>query len=140
MQLGSSIMGIGKHCATAWVLLLLPLSFFLTPAPPSSAADDLIIEGEEFTAYGSNNIGGLDILPEFCSGASGYYAADGLDVPGEWIKLKVTFPFEGCYSAVLAYQAEYGDVVKLAVKMLDTPSPGQILTTSFMLDQGYGFG
>jgi hypothetical protein len=133
-------MAMGKRCATTWVALLLPLSFFLTPTAFSSAADGVLVEGEDFTAYGAYNIGGYDIQPEYCAGASGTLAADGLDEPGEWIKLAVTLPLEGCYDAVLAYQAEYGDTVHLVVKMLDTPSPGETLLSDFPLDQGYGFG
>jgi len=133
-------MATGKRSATTWVLLLIPLSLFLTPAAPSSAADGVLVEGEGFTAYGSYNLGGYDILPEYCAGASGTLAADGLDEPGEWIKLAVTLPLEGCYDAVLAYQAEYGDTVNLVVRMLDTPSPGETLLSDFLLDQGYGFG
>ena len=133
-------MAVGKHCAMIRAVLLVPLFFLLTPASPSGAAEGVLVEGEQFTDYGSYNIGGYDIRPEYCAGASGYYAADGLDLPGEWIRLRVVLPLEGCYDVVLAYQAEYGDVVKLAVKMLDTPSPGETLLSGFLLDQGFGFG
>jgi hypothetical protein len=104
------------------------------------AAEDLRIEGEEYVFYGSYNIGGVEIRPEYCGSASEYYAADGIDVPGEWIKLKVTIPVTGCYELVSAYQAAYQDTVEIDVSILDYPEPGQVTSSRFTFVEGYGYG
>ena len=104
------------------------------------AAEGLRVEAEEFEAYGAYDIGGLPIAIEFCASASGYYTVDWIDVPGEWIKLKVTFTQEGDYGSVLAYQAAYGDLVVVRSTILDYPEPGQSISTEYALTDGYGFG
>jgi hypothetical protein len=124
-------------------LMLLPIlatALALLVASASPAAEDLRVEAEEFPAYGSNDLGGIPILIEFCGSASEYYTADGIDVPGEWIKLKVTFTREADYRTELAYQATYGDVVTARATILDYPAPGETLSTDFTLADGYGFG
>ena len=109
-------------------------------AVPAWGAGDLIVEGEDFEFYGSHDLGGIPIAAVFCPGASGYYAADGLDVPGEWILLSVNVPSEGCYSSILAYQAGYGDDVNLRVRMIDAPSPDDEILVDYWLMEGWGFG
>ncbi len=109
-------------------------------AGAAAAAEDLIIEGEEYQSYGWHDLGGVAIHPEYCSGASGYYAASGLDVPGEWIRLKITIPVDGCYRTTIAYQSEYSDHVQLLLRVADAPGPGQELTSEYWLTEGYGFG
>ena len=109
-------------------------------APAALAADDLFIEAEEFETYGYNDLGGVEIGVEWCTGANGFMAAGGLDLPGEWIRLKVTFPAEACYESEIAYQSAYGDTVRLRVRMADAPGPGQEMTSDYMLTEGWGFG
>lgn len=106
----------------------------------ASAAEDLKVEAEEFEAYGAYDLGGLPIAIEFCASASGYFTVDWIDVPGEWIKLKVTFTQEADYGSVLAYQAPYGEAVFVRTTILDYPEPGQSVSTQYQLDDGYGFG
>ena len=106
----------------------------------SLAAYDLRLEAEEFEAYGSYNIGGEDIRASYCSYASGGLAVDGLDIPGEWFKLSVTFPHAGCYSSVIDYQSAYDDTVQLVVRLLDYPGPGRELRADYVLVDGFGFG
>ena len=106
----------------------------------SLAAEDLRIEAEEFPAYGSYNIGGEDIRESYCSYASGGLAVDGLDVPGEWFKLKVSFASGGCYSSRIDYQSAYDDTVQLVVRLLDYPVPGDELRADYVLVDGFGFG
>ncbi len=126
-------------CKTRLGLAFLLMSIVL-PAAGAVAADDLIIEGEEYQAYGYLDLGGVVIHSEYCTGASGFQAAGGLDVPGEWILLKVTFPRDGCYRSVIAYQSAYSDHVQLRVRMVDAPGPGQEVTSDYWLTEGYGFG
>jgi hypothetical protein len=104
------------------------------------AAEDLRVEAEEFELYGAYDLGGLPIAIEFCASASGYYTVDWIDVPGEWIKLKVTFTQDSDYGTVLAYQAPYGELVVVRTTILDYPAPGESITTDHQLDNGYGFG
>jgi hypothetical protein len=106
----------------------------------ATAANDLRVEAEEYEAYGANDLGGMPIRIEFCASASGYYTVDWIDVPGEWIKLAVTFVHEGDYRSVLAYQAPYGEPVVVRTTILDYPEPGQSLSTEYLLNDGYGFG
>jgi hypothetical protein len=113
---------------------------FLFGAIAATAAEDLRVEGEEYEAYGAYDLGGLPIAIEFCASASGYFTVDWIDVPGEWIKLKVTFTQEGDYGSLLAYQAPYGELVVVRATILDYPEPGQSISTDYMLDGGYGFG
>jgi len=113
--------------------------FVLAVAVPSVGDAPVYVEGEDYLSYGWNNIGGYDIRVESCSGASQGLAAGGLDVPGEWIKLKVVFARSGCYDVHVLYQAEYEDTVAFDVKVLDTSAPGGVVAAS-LTGQGWGFG
>lgn len=121
-------------------MVLAACLFMLAPATGVFAADDLLIEGEEYETHGSNDLGGVAIGTDYCSGASGFLAAGGLDVPGEWLRLEVTFPVDGCYSGTVAYQSGYGDHVQLRLRMADAPGSGQEITTDHWLTEGWGFG
>ena len=122
------------------------LSGFLTGASvvvlavPAWGAGDLIVEGEDYALYGSHDLGGIPIGTVFCPAASGYYAASGLDVPGEWILLSVNIPSGGCYSSTLVYQTGYGDEVNLRVRMIDAPAPDDEILVDYWLTAGWGFG
>jgi hypothetical protein len=104
------------------------------------AASELRIEGESFEPYGYYDIGGYGITVSYCSYASGALAVDGLDVPDEWFKLKVTFEAGGCYDTRLDYQSAYDDTVQLVVRLLDYPSAGEEIRADYTLINGYGFG
>lgn len=120
--------------------MALAAAFLLAATVAASAASDLRLEAEEFPAYGSYNIGGADIKEAYCSFASGGLAVDGLDLPGEWFKLKVTFVYGGCYTSRLDYQSAYADTVQLKVRLLDYPGPGEELQADYTLVDGYGYG
>lgn len=104
------------------------------------AAPSLRLEAEVFEHYGWYNIGGFDISPGYCSYASGFYTAGGLDIPGEWIELEVTFTEPACYTTRIDYQSDYGDTVRMAVRILDYPSIGEELKAEYVMSEGYGFG
>lgn len=106
----------------------------------SNAAEELRREAEDFEAHGSYNLGGEPIRASYCSFASGALAVDGLDVPSEWFKLRVTFPSSGCFSSRIDYQSAYGDTVLLQVRLLDCPTPGQDIRAEYRLVDGFGFG
>ena len=119
---------------------VLAAGLFVLWAGAASPAEGLRVEAEEFEAYGAHDLGGLPIAIEFCASASGYYTVDWIDVPGEWIKLKVTILQEGDYGTTLAYQATYGEAVTVRTTILDYPEPGQSVQTEYALTDGYGFG
>ena len=127
---------VGRRSAR-WVLTAL---LIVGLAGAAQAATELRLEGEDYEAYGWYNIGGVDMSAAYCSYASGGLAADGLDMPTEWIKLKLTIDHAGCYTSRIDYQSEYGDTVQLAVRILDYPAPGEELRADYILTEGYGFG
>jgi hypothetical protein len=103
-------------------------------------AEGLRVEAEDFAAYGSCDLGGLTIGSDYCSTASGFEVVTGLDLPGEWIRLKVTFPAAGCYRSSVAYQAAYADTVVVRVRVVDGGGAGTPLTAHYTLSDGWGFG
>jgi hypothetical protein len=129
-----------RHSGSLAVIALLASATLALTAAGAFGASELRVEAESFEPYGSYDIGGYPIEVAYCSYASGALAVDGLDVPGEWFKLKVTFDNGGCYETRLDYQSDYGDVVDLAVRLLDYPSVGSELRADYILTDGYGFG
>ena len=126
----------GRRLARLAIALVL-----LTSVPVSSqAAEQLRREAEEYASYGWYDIGGMEITDAYCSYASQGLAVDGLDLPGEWIKLKVSFTHGGCYSTRIDYQSAYADTVGLAVRLLDYPVPGEEIRADYTLYDGFGFG
>jgi hypothetical protein len=124
----------------SFLIPVLVVTFVSLGAGAAGAAEDLKVEAEEYEAYGVQDLGGLPIAIEFCASASGYFTVDWIDVPGEWIKLKVTIVHEGDYGTTLAYQAPYGELVVVRTTIMDYPEPGQSVSTEYQLDGGYGFG
>jgi len=118
---------------------VLGMAMVLLAGGRSLADTPIFVEGEEFMNYGWNNLGGADIQVQECSGASQGLAAGGLDVPREWIKLKVTFERAGCYDVHVFYQAEYGDTVAFDLKLLDGSPPGGFSSVSYDVP-GWGIG
>ena len=103
-------------------------------------ADGVRVEGEDYNTYGSHNLDGYPISTEYCGSASQYFAADGIDLPGEWIMLQVMVETAGCYDVTVAYQSYYQNAVGLRLRVPDYPEQGQSLVSDFTLTEGYGFG
>ena len=117
------------------------VAFLLAGVPVTGhAAEELRREAEDYASYGWYDVGGMEITEAYCSYASQGLAVDGLDLPGEWIKLKVAFNYGGCYSTRIDYQSAYGDTVGLAVRLLDYPVPGEEIRAEYTLYDGFGFG
>lgn len=95
-------------------------------------------ECEEFTD--SYNIGGEAIIKSFCSGASEYYATDGLDISGEWIEVAVAVPITGYYQPRIGYQVAYDDSAAVRLTILDEETPEVNRVSDFQLLEGWGFG
>jgi hypothetical protein len=109
----------------------------LVLAAVASADSSVMVEGEDYVDY--HDIGGGLIRPELCSSASGQYAADYIDVPGEWIMLRATFSSTGCYDPVVAYQANTADVIELRVTISKGSPTGTDISTDYSM-LGYGIG
>jgi hypothetical protein len=105
---------------------------------PAHAGVTVQAECEEFVD--SYNIGGLEIMKSFCSGASEYHAADGLDVSGEWIEVDIAVPLTGYYQPLLGYQVEYEDSAGVRLTVLDEEASEVNRVSDFQLLEGWGFG
>lgn len=116
------------------------LSVLVALAASALGASELRIEAEGFEPYGYYDMGGYEVSVSYCSYASGALAVDGLDVPGEWFKVKVTFEAGGCYGTRIDYQSDYADTVEIAVRLLDYPDVGDELRADYTLVDGFGFG
>jgi hypothetical protein len=129
--------GVPLGTARSAIAALLMVAALASTAP---GASELRIEAETFEPYGYYDTGGYEISVAYCSYASGALAVDGLDVPDEWFKIKVTFEVGGCYGTRLDYQSDYEDTVQLAVRLLDYPNVGDELRADYSLVGGFGFG
>ncbi len=129
--------GWGKRASTGAAVAVL-FAVMLTPA--AWGADGVRVEGEDYNLYGSNDLGGYPISTEYCGSASQYFAADGIDRPGEWIMLQVMVEEAGCYDVTVAYQSYYQNAVGLRLRVPDYPEQGESLVSDFTLTEGYGFG
>jgi hypothetical protein len=76
--------------------------FFLSILGLTAAAANatpIILEAEDYV--GSFNLGGDYIYITSCSGASGGYAVEGYDYPGDYIELEVDITQAGQYEDIL---------------------------------------
>ncbi len=122
----------GKRVFGGAVLLL------LLGASAALAGVTVQAEGEQFVD--SYNIGGLMISKEFCSAASEWYAADGLDVVGEWIEVEIAVPTTGYYAPRIGYQVEYEDTSAVRLTVIDDEATDVNRVSDFDLLEGWGFG
>jgi hypothetical protein len=86
-----------KSLVVLLVLILLSASIY---------AHEITLEAEDYTS--SFNTGGESIYVTACSGASGGYAVEGFDSPGEWIEITLTTPELGAYADTLRSAGLYG--------------------------------
>lgn len=77
---------------------MLVLSILALTAPAAYAVP-IILEAEDYV--GSFNVGGDPIYVTLCSGASGGYAVEGYDFPGDYIELEVDITQAGDYDDIL---------------------------------------
>jgi len=121
-----------RRTLTGAILLLLLV------AGPASAGVTVQAECEEYVD--SYNLGGEEITKSFCSGASEYHAADGLDITGEWIEVEIAVPLTGYYQPLLGYQTAYEDSSAVRLTIQDDSVPEVNLIADFELLDGWGFG
>ncbi len=77
---------------------ILVLSVLALVAPAANAVP-IILEAEDYV--GSFNVGGEPIYVTSCSGASGGYAVEGYDYPGDFIELRAEIGQAGEYDDIL---------------------------------------
>lgn len=127
-----------RHRSATSPLPLLPVVLAALICAQAAAAEDAIfVEGEGYKTY--QDLGGMMIGREYCTSASGSQAADGIDVPGEWIRLNVTFSTGGWYEPFLAYQANDADTIGMRLTIASSPRGLEDLTSDFTV-RGYGIG
>lgn len=83
-------------------LLAVLAAAFLLPA--CTYAHQITVEAETYTA--SFNTGGEAIYITECPAASGGYAVEGFDSPGEWIEVSLTISVLGAYTDTLRSASE----------------------------------
>ncbi len=106
----------------------------------TAASAGVTVQAECEVYVDSYNIGGQEIMKSFCSGASEYHAADGLDISGEWIEVEIAVPFTGYYQPLLGYQVAWEDSAAVRLTIQDDAVPESNLVSDFELLEGWGFG
>jgi len=84
---------------------------------PAAGGLSVLVEAESYTD--GYDMGGASIMPVACTSASGGFAVDGLDIPGEWIEVKATVADEACYALALGFQAPYAEPISTRVTVYD---------------------
>ena len=126
-----------KRARTAVFAIVASLTLGLTATGALGEAT-VQVECEAFVDY--HDIGGLRIHKEFCSGASEFYSADGVDVVGEWIEMIIFAPVTGYYEPTVGYQIEYEETAGVRMTVIDEDGEGVNRETIFQMDEGWGFG
>ena len=85
---------------------LLYVLLALAMAPAGLSAHEITLEAEDYV--NSFDAGGTAIYNTACSGASGGYAVEGFDWPGDWIEVVLTIPELGAYADTLRSAGLYG--------------------------------
>ena len=117
----------------ARLLLLAGLVLLLS----TSGAQAIIIEAESFVA--SHNAGGSTITVVSCSGASGGYAVEGFDTPGDWIEMILNVPEIYGYADSLRSAGEYGFASDIRSTIFGAdPNGWDVLSTYHTMGQGIG--
>ena len=116
-------------------LLAVVLAVILLPA--CSYAHDITIEAETYT--NSFDAGGNTIDLVSCTAASGGWAVEGFDWPGDWIELSLTTPELGAYADTLRSAGLYGYESDLRLTIFNGSQGGENLI-SYYHPVGLGIG
>lgn len=122
---------------TSWVAVGAIASLLLSTVT-GTAGVTVQAEGEAFVD--TYDLGGLSFSKSFCSGASEWYAADGLDIPGEWLELEIAVPLTGHYQPLVGYQVDYQDSSAVRVTVMDERVQEVNRVSDFALSEGWGIG
>ena len=103
----------------------------------SSQAHALLIEAETFVA--SYNAGGDPIVVVSCSAASGGYAVEGFDSPGDWIELVLNVPATYGYADSLRSAGNFGYESDLRTTIFGAdPDGGDVVSAYHTVGAGIG--
>jgi hypothetical protein len=116
-------------------LLAMMLAVILLPA--LIYAHDITVEAESYT--NSFNAGGTAIYSTACSGASGGYAVEGFDAPGDWIEVTLTTPELAAYGDTLRSAGLYGYESDMRITIMNGAQGGGDLE-SYYHPVGLGIG
>ncbi len=125
---------------TIRTVVLVVGAFMTLMIAATSALGGTTIQAECEGYVDSYNIGGLRIHKAFCSEASEYYAADGVDVIGEWIEVSIFAPVTGYYEPTVGYQIEYEETAGIRLTVINEEGGDVNLVSDFTLTEGWGFG
>jgi hypothetical protein len=126
-------MRLGSRLCLAIALPFLLVSTTIEGAPADGV---ILLEGESYVA--SHDLGGYSIHIVSCQSASGGYAADGIDQPGEWIELDLTLAGTHGYAARLALQGWPDETSTLHLTLI--PQAGGDAPTADFSHTGSGVG
>jgi len=110
-------------------LVISILTFGFLAGAPLARANVYEVEGETYSAW--NNIGGRNIQIASCHAASGGLTADGIDVPGEWIRLQITLPGSACYEDLVGFMSYEGDTNRVRMTVLGPDSWDEAAVANF---------
>ncbi len=109
----------------------------ITLLPACVCAHEIVLEAEDYV--NSFDAGGTAIYSTTCSGASGGYAVEGFDFPGDWIEVTLTIPELGAYADTLRSAGLYGYDSDMRITiMAGAPGGGDI--ESYYSPVGLGIG
>jgi len=119
------------------LLKLLTVLLALTLLPASIYAHDIALEAEDYTS--SFNAGGEVIYTTACAGASGGYAVEGFDSPGDWIEVTLTTPELGAYADTLRSAGLFGYESDMRITIMNGAQGGGDIE-SYYHPVGIGIG
>jgi hypothetical protein len=108
--------------------LLVPVCLF---------AHDITVEAENYATY--YNLGGGSIYITACSAASGGYAVEGFDYPGDWIEVTVNVPNAGAFADTLRSAGLSGNESDIRITIFGAGQSGyDVLSDYHTLGLGIG--
>jgi hypothetical protein len=120
-----------------YLLRLLSVLLAVILLPAGVYAHEIVIEAESYVS--SFDAGGTAIYSTLCSGASGGYAVEGFDFPGDWIEIVLTTPHLGAFADTLRSAGLYGYESDMRITIMGGAQGGGDLE-SYYSPTGLGIG
>ena len=116
-------------CMIGKLKFFINLSLMIMLVSGFASAEQIVVETEAefYQVYGFLNISSLPISILFVTNASNHRVVKGMDIPGEWIELQITFPEERCYASTLFGKVLAGLQTDWRVTMLGAGPGGEDL-------------
>lgn len=105
--------------------------------PAGAFAHEIVLEAEDYV--NSFDTGGTAIYTTACSGASGGYAVEGFDSPGDWIEVVLTIDELGAYADTLRSAGLYGYESDMRITIMEGGQGGGDIE-SYYSPVGLGIG